>query len=379
MNDAYRVITNLDWRRTIRVWVIGIVACSLIAVFLSFQWFVNPATDNSIERWKLIIGHYLVVVYVWGLLTIAIVPVTALVGLDRNRWLKSGLTYLAIGIAFSVAHMLITSLVIWVLSLFTGQLNPGHRLSPVMLLGSLQSNLIIFTVIASVCLALNYYRKFKDRELRATRLEAQLTKAQLDTLKAQLQPHFLFNTLNAISALVRDNPAAAERMIVQLSDLLRSTLDNGETEEVTLRDEMNIVERFLEIEKMRFGDRLIVEQRIDPRAENALVPTLILQPLVENAMRHGVANVSSSCQVAISAERSNGKLILDVVDTGPGQVNQDNSTGGLGLNNTIDRLRHLYGEDFRFTATNRETGGFGVHMEIPFRQASGVNLKQGGG
>ncbi|HEV2129507.1 MAG TPA: histidine kinase, partial [Longimicrobiaceae bacterium] len=211
--------------------------------------------------------------------------------------------------------------------------------------------------------------------------EGQLTRAQLDVLKMQLHPHFLFNTLNAISALMHRDVPAADRMLARLGDLLRLSLEKAGTQEVTLRDELEFLEPYLEIEQTRFGDRLKVEWTIDSEALDAMVPHLILQPLVENSIRHGIAPRAAPGRIEISAQRSNGSLQLEVRDNGRGlnQGDQMRSTG-VGLSNTRARLAQLYDGSHSFEVGGAPEGGVVVAMEIPFRPAPNVvtaNEKRG--
>ena len=180
--------------------------------------------------------------------------------------------------------------------------------------GSFGSDLLVYGGVIGICYALDYYRKYRERELLATRLEAQLAQAQLDSLRMQLHPHFLFNTLNGIVGLVRDNKnQAAVSMLVGLSDLLRHTLDHSARQEVELREELNFIKLYLSIQEMRFSDRLQIEFDIDPATTKAMVPNLILQPLTENALRHGIGRSADSGLVGISSAVRRWSFAIDCV------------------------------------------------------------------
>jgi LytS/YehU family sensor histidine kinase len=203
-------------------------------------------------------------------------------------------------------------------------------------------------------------------------LETQLAQAQLQTLKMQLHPHFLFNTLNAIAGLVRDSRnKAAVNMLAGLSDLLRYTLENAGKQEVPLKEELEFLELYLDIQQMRFSDRLRVELQIEPETLGALVPNLILQPLVENAIRHGVSRRAASGTIGVSAKRDDALLCIRIYDDGPG-LKRDKGRGVecVGLSNTRARLRQLYSEDQRFSLTEREGGGVEATLIIPFTLAA---------
>jgi two-component system LytT family sensor kinase len=233
-------------------------------------------------------------------------------------------------------------------------------------------DLLIYGAIIGVSYAVSYYFRYREREFRASQLETQLAQAQLQTLKMQLHPHFLFNTLHGIAGLVRDNRnKAAVDMLAGLSDLLRNTLENAGKQEVPLKEELEFLELYLDIQQMRFSDRLKVEMHVEPEVLDALVPNLILQPLVENAIRHGISRRAASGVVGITAQRANGSLRLRVYDDGPGLKREDgtDTVEGVGLSNTRARLAQLYGERQRFSLSEREGGGVEAMLVIPFVRA----------
>jgi two-component system, LytTR family, sensor kinase len=230
-------------------------------------------------------------------------------------------------------------------------------------------DLLIYAATLGVSYAVSYYFQYREREFRAAQLESQLTQAQLQTLKMQLQPHFLFNTLNGIAGLVRDNRnKAAVNMLAGLSDLLRYTLENAGKQEVPLKEELEFLELYLDIQQMRFSDRLQIEMQIEPETLDALVPNLILQPLVENAIRHGTSRRAASGTVGVCARRHNGSLKIQIYDDGPGLKRDDGAKAveGVGLSNTRARLVQLYGERHQFTLLERESGGVEATFVIPF-------------
>ncbi len=200
---------------------------------------------------------------------------------------------------------------------------------------------------------------------RRLRLEAQLADARLQTLRSQLQPHFLFNALNTISVLMHENVDAADRILLQLSALLRRSLDSTEAHEVTLGEEIGFLERYFEIEQARFGERLSYRILIPDQVLEARVPNLILQPLVENALRHGLATRAGPGRVEIKADRQADSLLLCVVDDGRGLPPA--TTERVGLTNTRARLRLLYGDRQRLDVRNSDDGGVIAEIELPWR------------
>jgi LytS/YehU family sensor histidine kinase len=239
--------------------------------------------------------------------------------------------------------------------------------------GSFGSDLLVYGGVIGICYALDYYRKYREREFIASRLEAQLAQAQLDSLRMQLHPHFLFNTLNNIVGLVRDQKnQAAVSMLVGLSDLLRHTLEHSARQEVELREELNFIKLYLSIQQMRFSDRLQIELNIDPLTTKAMVPNLILQPLTENALRHGISRSAASGVLGISSVVEDGHLRLTVYDNGGGLPDdwQLKGSAGIGLANTAARLQQLYDDNHEFDIRNRDSGGVEVVILMPLRTAS---------
>ena len=235
--------------------------------------------------------------------------------------------------------------------------------------GAFAGDLLVYAGVLGVCYAIDYYRKYREREFRATQLEAQLAQAQLDSLRMQLHPHFLFNTLNGIVSLVRDNKnQAAVGMLVGLSDLLRHALEHSDEQEIELKDELEFIRLYLNIQQMRFSDRLQIETDIDPKTLKALVPNLLLQPLAENALKHGLSR-SGTGLIRITSHIDNGDLHVSVSDNGAGLPDQWQlkSSRGIGLANTIARLEQLYNGRHRLDIRNRDEGGVEVAIVIPFR------------
>jgi LytS/YehU family sensor histidine kinase len=233
-------------------------------------------------------------------------------------------------------------------------------------------NLLIYWLILSISLIFVYYQQYQAEKLKASHLDAQLSNAHLQALQMQLHPHFLFNTLNSISVLVLKNENRdAVKMINRLSELLRRSLDNIKTQVVTLEDEIEFTRRYLEIEHIRFKDRLEVEWEIDSQALIAEVPNLILQPLVENAMRHAVDSNSGNSRIQIAARLQSGQVLMEVRDDGknPEKISGQNGADGLGLKNTRERLAELYGEDYSFSLSRRAGDWTVAQILIPFSLA----------
>ncbi len=230
-------------------------------------------------------------------------------------------------------------------------------------------DVLTYAAIVSVWYALDFHQRFRDRERRAAELEASLAQARLEALKSQLHPHFLFNTLNGIASLTYENPKAAHRMIARLSELLRLSLNSQDHQEVSLQSELEFGRRYLELEQIRFGSRLAVEMDIAPETTEACVPNLLLQPLLENAVKHGIAPFASPGRISICSRRERGVLRLRVADNGPGLKLADGAAEGhgIGLKNTRARLKELYGDNQRVELKSEADGGLAVEISLPFR------------
>ncbi len=229
--------------------------------------------------------------------------------------------------------------------------------------------LLYYSIIIAVHFAFDYFRKYSERELRASQLEVQLKEAQIRTLHQQLQPHFLFNTLNGISSLMYKSVDEADKMLTYLGDLLRISLERMNIQEVPLKDDIAFIERYLLIEKTRMGDRLIVRTNFHPDTLDALVPCMMAQPILENAIKHGVSPQAKQGTITATSWREAEKLFLQIEDDGKGLTAslESSLTKGYGIKNTLDRLTILYGKNHSLTFTNKETGGLRVTLSIPFR------------
>jgi sensor histidine kinase YesM len=236
----------------------------------------------------------------------------------------------------------------------------------------LEFAVLTYFAILGLVYAFEYYRRYVTGVVHASRLETELAKAQLLALRTQLQPHFLFNTLHAISSLMDEDVRAARRMIARLADLLRSTLDTTDQQEITLLRELETLELYLDIERERFSDRLRVDLEVHPETLEARVPNLILQPLVENAVRHGIAPLHEGGRITVSAARTEDRLVLAVEDDGAG-IRDGQPREGVGLRNTRARLARLYPEGYELVIDQPRDGGFRIRIEIPFLTEASTN------
>ncbi len=335
-------------------WVFG--AWTLYALFSASQSYLSRAYAQPVDL-KPAFLYALLESYTWAALTPLVLWLGARFLIRRQNYWYAIPLQIVCALAFAMIH---TQVFVRLLPLI------GYQTSPKMVASlfraRLHSDLLTYWALVGFSHALGYYRKYQERELRATQLEAKLVQAQLQALKMQLQPHFLFNTLHAISALVHKDAEAADRMITRLSEFLRITLDSVGVQEVALKTELESLDKYLEIEQVRFGSRLTVVHSISPEVLDLLVPNLILQPLVENAVRHGVAPRAAGGRIEIRAGLENGSVVIDVIDDGPGAP-AASYREGVGLTNTRARLNQLYGD--AQTLELRSDHGFRVTLTLP--------------
>jgi len=306
--------------------------------------------------------------FLWALFTPLVLWLARNYAIDLINWRRRVVFHVVVSVGL-VSIMIAGHFVIYMA--ITGR---TKMITPLTTFGYLYPNLdrwlLLYWFMFLLSHATNYYHSYRKGELKASKLRTQLVQAQLEALKMQVHPHFLFNTLHSISALLSKDTEAARKMITRLGDFLRLTLESGGSMEVTLQQELEFLNGYLEIERIRFQDRLTTDIQIDPSVLDVRVPNLILQPIVENALRHAVAR-SNSGKVEITAAPRNGSVRIQIKDNGPGldvehRIGSRNGKG-VGLANTQARLLGLYGDAAHFELTNRPTGGLTVVLEIPRR------------
>ena len=233
----------------------------------------------------------------------------------------------------------------------------------------LTNDVITYFFFVGVIYTFDFYRNARNRELRTAQLENKLSQAQLQALRLQLHPHFLFNTLNTISSVIYEDVRLADRMIAQLSDLLRRTLSNSQSQEVPLGEELDFLNQYLDIMRVRFEERLKVTVIIESEARNALVPPLILQPLVENSIRHAADPLTGAVTITVNAHRQKDLISIEICDDGSGVDDEREAVfnSGIGLSNTAERLRGLYGTQGELSLENINGGGLSVKITLPFQ------------
>ena len=318
---------------------------TLVGLAFASQFYLSSTLQGRSVTWGQAISYSLADWYVWAVLSVPILwlarrfppegdaPWRAAVGQVHSRLIDDPVTFLEI-------------------------FRP-------LLVKTFPFNLLIYGVIISVSHAIDYYRKYHERTVHTLELEKHLTEARLQALLRQLKPHFLFNTLNGIASLMHSDVEAADRMLVRLGELLRITMSHPGQPRTRLSEEIAFIEKYLEIERIRFRDRLAVEFDIDPAVLDAEVPSLLLQPLVENAIRHGIEAQARPGRLVLTARSTPGFIELTVRDNGAGQPAGGFTREGIGLGNTRARLRELYGDRHRFELANHPEGGLVVRVLLP--------------
>ena len=350
-------------------WSVVVAAATLLAVFSTLMaWRFTVSLGHEVKSWRSLIILNTSYWYLWALFTPAIIWLSQHFRLERQGLWRALVVHVPSVILFSLTHILAMSGVQWWFARTDGRSFAWWSEAQRSALLNFDWEMMTYWTIVGLSHAVLYYRESKDRALRTAQLETRLVSAQLKTLQQQLQPHFLFNTLHAISALMHRDVEAADQTLMRLSDLLRLTLENIGQQEIPLQAELDFLSKYLQIEQTRFADRLVVRFDIQPESLDTLVPNLILQPLVENAIKHGVAKKSGPGHIDISARREGGKLRMEVRDDGVG-LSEDALTAlqkGIGVSTTRARLQHLFGADYRFEF-HRQTAGLSVVVVVPWQ------------
>lgn len=369
--------------------IVGIVAAwACVALLTAAGRVVDPRGPLlSSEVNRTLIALSFIEYAIWALLTFPIVWVaTRMDATDESRVRRRvALVVLGLGIAVAVdtGLRLIRNEMLpppWTLP------GPAFRSSGIgeaLLSFQFLDDFLIYLLILGTGLTRNYFIRYRDRlgETRrlheeAADLRAQLAEARLAALRSRLNPHFLFNTLNAVAALVERDPPGVRRMLARLGELLRFSLDESNEQEITVDREVELVRRYLDIMEVRFQGRLETNLTVDDPARNALVPTLLLQPLVENAFKHGVSMIEETGVVSVEARREGADLVLTVTDNGPGPAMPDGNGAGEGVANTRKRLQELYGDQHRFELRQASPDGGAIAVvRLPFHTTPFVEME----
>jgi sensor histidine kinase YesM len=355
-------------KRWARVWAISFGLWTVLAFLSAAGAHVYTASMGSPESWAQLLAWNVTISFVWSLFTPPIYALARRFTFDRSNWQHILPLHLATCVALT---FLAAALIVWI-EPFVTWTPEAHLPYLAHVLSRAFMDLQRYWYIVLLTQAISYYEKYREREIQSSQLEAQLALAQLEFLKIQLEPHFLFNTLNSIAALTRYDGEAAENMTLQLADLLRYSLDAMGVHEVPLSRELTLLQKYIDIQQMRFQDRLIVDMDIAANTLSAMVPNMMLQPLVENAIRHGIGPRRAPGHVRIISRQVFDELWIEIADDGIGFTRFDGSSPreGVGLRNTRARLQQLYNHDHRLILEDAAGGGCVVKIHIPFRTYS---------
>ena len=345
-------------RGALRSWILVWCGWTVLALFFAISASLTYRSTGRPANWLLSLERSLTEWWLWALLTPVVVCLARRYPLDRPSAWRHALIHLAAGTALAIFKTAAERGVFaWLTGFWT-----------YWLISTLALQLFVYAAIVAGAHGLHYYWRSRKQEL----LEARLTETRLQLLTLQLQPHFLFNTLNTIAEMVHEDPDKADYMITSLSNLLRRALELGTTQEIAFDRELDLLAQYLEIQKSRFGDRLQVTCRIADDTRHAAVPVMLLQPLVENAIQHGLAAHADRGRIDIEARAAGHRLIINVTDDGAG-VEEKALAGrhGVGLGNTRTRLETLYGSDHRMELISPARGGAQILIDIPLRPAPG--------
>lgn len=346
--------------------LLGIAAFwTLVGLAFASQFYLSSLLLGRAVSWGQAISYALADWYVWALLSFPIIRLTQRVPLEATRPWRIATIHLAAAVVCSLLYVVLRAAVGHAHSVWIDEPVTFAEIFRPLLARTFPFNLLIYGVIVTISHALDYSRKYHERTVHALELEKHLTEARLQSLLRQLKPHFLFNTLNGIASLMHSDVHSADRMLVRLSELLRLTMHHRGQPLTPLSEEVAFIEKYLDIERIRFRNRLTATIEVAAEIRHELVPSLILQPLVENAIRHGIEPQSRPGVVTILAQRDDDALLLIVRDNGAGIPREGFAREGIGLANTRARLRELYGEHHRFELINVAGGGCEVRVRLP--------------
>jgi sensor histidine kinase YesM len=361
---------------TLRQSIACFLAWMVLGLFMFSQWAIQPITQKGPYPWWQHLASFLVAGCVWFVLTPLVLWLGRRFSLERMHWTGWTLIHLFLGAAVVILNFSMESAVYRLLGIYPGLMTSFLATLTFVIIVSFHNAYWMYWTILAVQYGFGWYHKSEERkrealrlELHSSQLQSQLMEARLRTLKMQIQPHFLFNTLNAIMVLVRQQKGSeAEQMLSRLSDLLRCVLDDVDTQEVSLRRELEYVQLYLSIEQVRFHDRLGIEIAPQPETLKAAVPHMILQPLVENAIRHGIGRSALPGKIRISARRVEDRLEMKVHNDGPRMAESNTAHArGIGLANTRARLSQLYGDAAGLSIENDAGGGVTATIILPWQ------------
>jgi two-component system, LytTR family, sensor kinase len=343
-----------------------------VAVLFSVQWYTydalhaHPSPVINYLRWN--IEQW----YTWLLISPLVLWLAARRPIDPRHPQRALPLHLAASVLFALLAVFVQS----VLSYFLEPGSPSVRKNAMFILSKdVAMGIATYWALTGLAQTLHFYKENSSRQIRESQLERQLAQAQLQVLQMQLHPHFLFNTLHAIGTLIHEDPKSAEQMLLNLSSLLRVFLEQESSKQISLRRELHLIDLYLSIQRIRFRDRLTVRSLIDPETLDGSIPSLILQPLVENAIVHGIARNPGSDEIEIRSSKQQGRLVITISNSNsclPGDVRSDGTGWGVGLSNTMQRLAQTYNGSAKLSIHARSPLGVVCEISMPFTKTASM-------
>lgn len=362
-------LTKLIKYRSIK-FLLLVLLWSVLGIFFVMQQYIYSASTDNPFNWFNNLTYRVPTYLLWAFFTPIIYKIVNSLRFKKEFIIKSILILSISGIVISFVHRFLSIFATFFIRDLYGTLNV--ELTQALLnarfaiIGGSFDSVFTYLLILAVVLGLVYYKRLRETERLSSQLETKLAEAKLDSLKSQLHPHFLFNTLHAISTLMHRDVEMAEKTLTRLSDLLRLSIGHLDQQKITLKEELEFLEKYLEIQKVRFQDKLNVNFNIGAELYDVVVPSFLLQPVVENSIKYAVEPSSENESIIISAEQNETKLALVVEDSGPGL--SETFREGVGIKNTRSRLQHIYGDSFELTFENRASSGLAVQIKIPLER-----------
>jgi sensor histidine kinase YesM len=350
-------------------WLVFWLLLTFVGLVISVSFIIARSASGQSADVLNVLNSQLLRFQIWAAFSPVIIFLDQKYRAKFKSWFSRFPVHFGSSIIWSAVVLGVYGVIVWFLDgLINSRFSTLAEVFATVAVFNFAMGIVGYKIILTTNYALDYYKKFQDEKHRSAKLEAQLAQAQLNALKMQLQPHFLFNTLNSISNLALEDPRKTVQMIARLGDFLRLTIDSNGTQQMSLEQELEFLKNYLEIEQIRFRDRLDVKFNIAPETLSAKVPNLILQPIVENAIKHGIAKSLSAGEIRIIAKRNADVLQLEIQNDGAFLNGNGYIKEGVGIANTRERLQQLYGNEFRFELKPLEKGGARVVLEIPFEE-----------
>jgi two-component system, LytTR family, sensor kinase len=356
---------------------------TVVALLFAMQWYSYDATYGHPHPVSAYVGWNMEQWYAWLFVAPLVLKLAAKRPIDPRRPQRALALHLLASVLFALLALFVQSVIAYLHELISPTprniFKALHDNFSFLLRKDVAMGVITNWALTGLAQTLHFYKENSNRQVRESQLERQLAQAQLQVLQMQLHPHFLFNTLHAIGTLIHEDPESAEKMLLDLSSLLRVFLEHESSQQISLRRELHLVDLYLSIQKIRFRDRLTVHTRIDPATLDCSIPSLILQPLVENAIVHGIAKNPGDDTIEIKTSRHSGRLVVEISNSNsslPSEMRLDHSGWGVGLSNTSQRLTQVYNGSSSLSLQALSPRGVVCSIAIPFEKSASISSSE---